>query len=499
MVRHIGLWKNSFDNKSDIGELIVTGNEIEFYYRGNSNIFNSYFDGFVDNHHYRVVGESRFISGNNKSLSDSTAFKVAYVLQQNCTFDFNVDNNIIGECSFIIPELIEWLEMSGVDFGMMEDEAFYAYEKNTPTVLLYENSPKIEIDFESESYKIFTDVDTRTTAVVKKQPRIVVSYMTPTNINCVIEDIRQIMQFWGLLIGVVAEIEDVRLKIEGQDLFTWAYFNKDFSYNLRSTVSFFRPRTTKTLIRKDISAYFAKWYEFCTNEKYSLIRNMYFAANNKTPMFLEDIFIQYVKILEGYHLRLTGDEETANKLKEAFKPVEKEVKKLIFDEAGKPLFSAVLDTVLPNWKFNSDHAKDIAHWIAVGYLGKTSLKERIKELDNKYFKLIYSNAKKVYALDRAIEKFESDTIEQYSDLYYDRIVATRNYYAHYKNDRQNVLDVNLMRYTIDVLKALLIMIFYSHMGMEEKEIRSIMISDMELKHVTNILSNDGEFCGIWQS
>ena len=35
--------------------------------------------------------------------------------------------------------------------------------------------------------------------------------------------------------------------------------------------------------------------------------------------------------------------------------------------------------------------------------------------------------------------------------------------------------------------------------MEEKEIRSIMISDMELKHVTNILSNDGEFCGIWQS
>ena len=46
MVRHIGLWKNSFDNKSDIGELIVTGNEIEFYYRGNSSIFNSYFDGF---------------------------------------------------------------------------------------------------------------------------------------------------------------------------------------------------------------------------------------------------------------------------------------------------------------------------------------------------------------------------------------------------------------------------------------------------------------------
>ena len=66
-------------------------------------------------------------------------------------------------------------------------------------------------------------------------------------------------------------------------------------------------------------------------------------------------------------------------------------------------------------------------------------------------------------------------------------MATRNYYSHYKDDKKNVLEFCQMNETINVLKALLLMILYSHMGIEKEVIKKIMAGDSELHFQTSCL------------
>ena len=46
----------------------------------------------------------------------------------------------------------------------------------------------------------------------------------------------------------------------------------------------------------------------------------------------------------------------------------------------------------PDWKCNSTHIKEIAGWIAAGYLGKTQLSYRLQELDKMFYSIIALNA-----------------------------------------------------------------------------------------------------------
>lgn len=81
------------------------------------------------------------------------------------------------------------------------------------------------------------------------------------------------------------------------------------------------------------------------------------------------------------------------------------------------------------------------------------------------------------------DKKETELINEF----YQKIVATRNYYSHYKNDKRKVLEFCQMNETINVLKALLVMILYSHMEIDKETIRKIMIEDSELHFQTSCL------------
>jgi hypothetical protein len=85
-----------------------------------------------------------------------------------------------------------------------------------------------------------------------------------------------------------------------------------------------------------------------------------------------------------------------------------------------------------------------------------------------------------------------DNEEKIINRFYGEIVATRNYYSHYKVERKNVLEFHQMGDTINALKALIIMIFYSRMGMESSVIRRIIMWDSELNFRTMCLRDDGE-------
>lgn len=492
MKRCIGMWKKENGVSPEVAELVIDGNHIEFYRRGHGEVFPCAFIGSDGEHYYKVFCNGRSSVGLNRTLEQSSSYRAFYVLQQNYDFPNGLDIKGIKEFSFIIPEIIDWLGIRTVDVGETENHELIAAECKYPPLVLHELNPHIEIRFESESYTKYLNVDTRTTFVLKNQPRLFVTYEEPTDIEHIQNDLEYIMQFWGLMIGHVSNIEDIRLKFDGQDVRSWLYINRDLSYNLRTQGIVDKPRTTLKRIDTKVTEYFTNWYSFCSDEKFEFVRRMYFAGNNRKDIFAEDILVQYVKILEGYHLRISGDEQTSEELRSALKTVEKDIKMLIFSEEGKPLFTAALEQAVPDWKFNSYHATNISQWIATGYLGKVGLAERIKELDNSFGGVIAKNAVDIIKLSRDNPPSADEANEIIIDRFYREIVATRNYFSHYKADRKNVLEYLQMNDTINVLKALIIMIFYSHMGMDKEVVRKVIEWDSELHFQSMCLRLEGE-------
>ena len=323
--------------------------------------------------------------------------------------------------------------------------------------------------------------------MIKNQPRIFINYENTVDVVRVQNDLKTIMEFWGLLIGHVSVAEDIRLKIANHGMKSWLYINQDFSYNLRNRSLSDKPRTTFEKVGSEIGQYFVKWYDFCREEKFNFIRRKFFSANANKSIFTEEILVEYVRIIEGYHLRITDDEKISNELRDALKTVEKDIKKLIFSDEGKPLFTEAFEKTVPDWKYTSGHAAKIANWISSGYLGKVGLDQRIKELDQMYGNVIAKNAIHILELSSDKENLDGEKETELINRFYRKIVATRNYYSHYKDNKKNVLEFCQMNETINVLKALLIMILYSHMGMENETIWRIMEEDSELYFQTSCL------------
>lgn len=84
------------------------------------------------------------------------------------------------------------------------------------------------------------------------------------------------------------------------------------------------------------------------------------------------------------------------------------------------------------------------------------------------------------------------TDEQIVELFYRELGDTRNYYSHYKKDKTGVLDFSQMNDSIRVLKATIISIFLSHMGIDKDLIRRIVEFDSELHFQTQFLRKPEE-------
>lgn len=467
MKRLLGTWNKEGENNPKVAELIFDGNSIEFYRRDYGGIFPCAFVGGYEGVQYKVFTKGNCVKGTNKTLELSSNYRVFYVLQQNEKFDKGLEITGIEEVSFIIPELIEWLDIKTVSIGATENKELIACECKYPALVLKDTNPHIEIQFELESFTKYYNVDMRTTFVLKNQPRIFINYENTVDVVRIQNDLETIMEFWGLLIGHVSVVEDIRLKIANQDEKSLLYINQDFSYNLRNRSLMDKPRTTFEKVDEKINQYFTNWYDFCKEEKFDFIRKRFFSANADKNIFAEDILVEYVRIIEGYHLRITGDEKIS--------------------DDGKPLFTEALEKAVPDWKYTSGHAAEIAHWISSGYLGKVGLDQRIKELDQRFGSVIAKNA--IYILQLSSDKTNTKDKKETELIngFYRKIVATRNYYSHYKNDKRNVLEFCQMNETINVLKALLVMILYSHMGIDKETIRKIMAGDSELHFQTGCL------------
>jgi len=409
-------------------------------------------------------------------------------------FDFSKGTDISGieEFSFAIRELTKWLGIKTVFYTCTDQDELAAGEAHLDSIVIHEKNPQIELYFESKTHESILSLEDNIAIKIKKEPRIRVKYNQLADIQKIQNDIECIMQFFGLLIGKVSIADNIRLSIEGQKLKSWLYINHDYSYNLMNQDVTDSPRTYYYVLEDNLTLYFANWRKFCFDDQFTLLRRIYFSVNGRKEIFAEDIFVEYMRILDGYHTRISGDAETEEKLKKALKAATKVIKTQIFKEENRPIFEEAFQSVLPDWKYNSSNIGDISGWITAGYLGKKSLSHRLKELDNLYFGIIRNNAEDIECLACNKEKCKDMTDEQIAELFYRELGDTRNYYSHYKKNKTGVLDFLQINDSIRVLKATIISIFLSHMGIDKDLIRRIVEFDSELHFQTMFLRKPEE-------
>ena len=474
------------DNRTHIGELVLDHNHIEFYSRNNQNIGNVFISNDAD-FQYKVVTYGVGKRGENKTLSSSNNYHVQYVLKQNSHHNTGHQIANIKGFSFVIPELTKWQNIKSVEWFEDRKGKRCAREIDMEEIVLIQKQLKVSLVFESSSLLESIMLNNLNELVIKNQPRIYVNYLESVDVGRVHEDINTIMQFWGLLVGRATNADDIRLEFSDTEIRGWLYINQDFSYNLNAFETIPQLRTSQETFQEgQIGSLFENWYNFCSDEKFSYVRNMYFGINRRDDHFLEEYFVEYVRILEGYHLRISNDEERAEKLKEALRKIQQQLKAVIFSGETKELIINTLREVVPEWTFNSAHASELSSWIASGFLGRISLADRLKHLDQMFFGIISKNS-------NIIREENKDSLDE-SDVknFFEAIVCTRNYFAHYKNDRRSVLSFYQIINTNNVLKALIIMIFFSHMKLDLDTIRKILCWDTELNFQTMCLRLEGE-------
>ena len=495
MERHIGIWyKEGHPESKEVGELIIDGNSIDFLCRFHGEVFPCAFIGNDGEFDYKVFVNGQSYPHFSKTVDHTSSYRVYYVLMKEFEFSKGIEIEEINDFSFTIPEIIQWLGNNTVSYGFTNSDEIGAYENNMESIILNETDPHIEICFESKTLDYSFTHNDSISKMVKQEPRIKVVYEKSQNIKTVIDDIECLMQFFGLLMGSVNSANDIRLSvgIENKNKKSWLYLNYDFSYNTKAFDPFSIPRTYLYVVNDKLPLYYISWREFYFDDRFSLLRRIYFSTNNKKDYFIEEQFIQYMRIIDGYQTRISGGETTRHMLRAAIKTATKDIKRLIFTDEGKPIFENSIKSVLPDWKFNSSHVEDIAGWIASGYIAKKSLASRLQELDDMYLSIIRENA--VYIENQSKDPCEvnSMTEEEIIQLYYKELGDTRNYYSHYKMDKSGVLENNKLLDSVNVLKATIISIFFSHMNMERELIRHIMAFDSELRFQTKCLRNEND-------
>ena len=528
MERHIGVWHIEGKNdKTDVGELIIDGNHIEFHSRFFKPPFKIAFIGNDGNNSYKVFVQGYTNGGNHKTIANTLSHRVYYVLMQNYKFanDFNVSG--IMEFSFIIPELTNWLGIDTVHYCYTYDDTLAAAEYHMSPIIIKSANPKIEIYFKSSSLSNSTMADDSTEINISKKPRIRVSYNKPVDIQEITSEIECLMQFFGLLIGKVSNAEDIILTIKDQDLKSWLFINHDYSYNFmtQDTLDITqyildKPRIYYYVVEDKIKSYYSKWRKFFNNDDFSLLRRVYFSVNNKKEKYAEEVFVEYMRFLDGYHTRISGDADKEKALKDAIKESQKVIRLKIFDDEGRPIFEKEIQKVIPDWKYNEKNVINIPEVIARSYVERKGLSHRLKELDKKHFNIISKNALNIEKLplknndynekikahlkrkfnnitdEEVEEKFNGLTPEEKDDylieIYYKELGDTRNYYSHYKKDKTGVLEDIQLSESINVLKATIISILLYHIGIIKEIRRKMLAFDSELFLKTDFLIKKDE-------
>lgn len=472
-----------------VGEIIIDGNSIEFYVRNHINPFTRIYTGSDGVHSYSIyVNGSEYI-GSNKTLDYASCYRVLCVLKSSRIYTEPIDVENVTNVSFTIPELSIWFNKKTVTYKQIPQKEAIAIEEAIDDVILLTNDKlDIKLSFVSKSFDNVIHARSSTSVTIEKIPTVCISYHAPVSLGRVRSDIKMNMEFWGLIIGHVSIAEDILVHfsysngIDAKDC-KQMYINADYSYNMHAVDLFKKINTNFEMLKDSIGSIYEGWIGFYHDQKYNFLINNYFTANRMNLPSLEDVFVDYVRFLEGYEIRVSGDDGKKRAIEDKIKGIENEIKIAIKEDEIKEKIENVMTSVIPDWNLNSSHAGEMARWISNGYIGKISLETRLKRLDDDHLNVIKKN--------KSIIKWDNQE-EMPDDEYYKRIVRTRNFYSHFKEDDTGILTSTELAETINVLKALILLIFYENMGLSIDKARKILINDSELGFETFCLLTEEE-------
>lgn len=453
---------NILKGDNNIGHLSIKGNEITFSIDDEGDIFARNFIGYKEGHIFKV-----FTYGQEKVNSTGYFYRVSKVFLYNGNDYDKYDDTIDGieSFSFEIQELKDWLKIPSIEWEALEDETVIIHELETPIINLKDKNVKVYIKYECKDF--IEGISSLNAMALRKCPRIFVEFQTPQNDVVVSNYIRIITRFFSLLIGKVSKVNDIRLNLVDKELRMWLFINEDFSVNNDRNLYMINYRTTFQEISEHLNIWFETWYDFSNDSSFMFLQNYFFSTCSGEYWMIEELFLTYVKFIEGYDLRVSQDEKKAELLYESLVDVMKS--------------NNVMKILLPEFKKVGSKSKykekDIAKWISNGFLGRVALEDRISRIDKKFFNIISSNS--------------SDVINGISpnDLY-KKIAKTRNYYSHFKSDSEGILDMKEIYALIAVMKFMITIILLSHMGLENDIIRSIIIKDEVFWSFTKHLRKD---------
>ena len=149
MKRVIGIWRDVSEREEkcgEVGELIIDGNNLQFYTRFIGKIFRGVFIGKAENFStYKVFTDDdrpRIIN-DNRSIDYSYSSNIVFALKDNVNWINWYDDKVIDSFSFSVPELTKWLDVYTIGFGKIENEEMVIYEKTLPSIVLHEKNPFI--------------------------------------------------------------------------------------------------------------------------------------------------------------------------------------------------------------------------------------------------------------------------------------------------------------------------------------------------------------------
>lgn len=445
------------------GKLVVTDEKLTFESENSFLLGKPVFSHYSTIGGYRVYTQSQ--TGFESGLYQYYVDKVLCGEINSLTPDQS--SNILGiqDACFSIRGFNSWLGIEGISF--VANRAMYVEysvsQNRIRKIILYKyDGVDISIQFQANCVPLSLTLD-GTHVEIENKPVISLHFVNSISYDELIKIMYSVVRFFALLIGCIAFIDDIKIRIDGIDQTFSLYINKDFSFDANTLVYKLlgQPRVAFASIRSRVADMFDKWMLLNSEPNMTYLIDLYFSLYVRRKTSIEDRFLACCKIIEGYDLSTTELEKKASEIEDA---LAQEFKVKSVKDALSPLL------LRNSIKYDP---KKIAAWISTGYLNRISLTTRLMKYDKEYYHL----------LSRCQNLILNDGYSERTII--ERIGDTRNYYAHMKIDKKGLLNFREMVVSSDVMLAIIISILLNRIGFDKVAIEKIISSDAKFASFIN--------------
>lgn len=401
-------------------------NEINVKFKNESIFAGSTYRAKIDNKYFNIWFNRHFFKGNGKAvLATESTEKI----------DISIEKKVVKEIVFNLPNLEYWLGGDGI--RVVGD-------------MLY---PRDIIEIQKDKIYIETYLYEDEIGLSKTKSMIKVILEEPISLVETEKYISHILKFFAILIGRIDHLEGIYLKWDSIEEYVRYYSTMNNTHMTKYDVSIISTRTSYKDLVNDIKFYYSKWCEFY--KRYKVVINHYFKGHVMLPTTIEDMFLAWCNIYDGYWIHSNNTDKKSNKF-------EKDVKKLLkesnIQESFAKLFSKY-DLEFEPWKVAKKIKKEIESQKSLGEVLKTIF------MDN--YDLISKN----------INDFKCDNEDIDKESIYQYINKTRNFYTHLKQDSSNILNYKQIIEMNKLFYCTFIIILLKGIGFEGEELQRIIQKD----------------------